>query len=532
MKSGVTGNKIVRTNTFLTGSQSEAEITRLKDGGYVITWQSAGQDSDGTGVYQQRYNANGKAVGSETHVSVSTTGIQENASVTALSDGGWIVSWAGDGTADGTGQGSGYGVYQRRYDANGNPTANDEDLVNVTVAGYQYMSDNVGLADGGWLTVWSGQGNGDSEGIFMSRFNASGIETLTEIRVNGTIARAQANPNVAVLKDGGWIVTWQSRSAVDNIFDVYQQRYSSDGAQVGSETLVNTWTANFQQNATVAGLNDGGWVVAWSSSEQDADAEDIDAPGTSDSNIYLQRYDVDGNRVKGETLVNNYQNGTQAGANVAALADGGYLVSWWGEGPGSGGGVYFQHYGENGKKVGGQELVSAAGGGVSPDVIALPKGGWIITWNGYNFDNSTYEVYHRRYAPDIAGKKSSENLNGTAWGERLLGLDGKDKLDGKAGNDILDGGKANDTLKGGGGVDTFVFATGYGKDTVSDFVEKGGKHEFVDLSGLKSVKDWKDLDRHHLEQHGKDVWIDGGKGDVLVLENVRIKDLDEGHFLF
>lgn len=179
MKSGVTGNKIVRTNTFLTGSQSEAEITRLKDGGYVITWQSAGQDSDGTGVYQQRYNANGKAVGSETHVSVSTTGIQENASVTALSDGGWIVSWAGDGTADGTGQGSGYGVYQRRYDANGNPTANDEDLVNVTVAGYQYMSDNVGLADGGWLTVWSGQGNGDSEGIFMSRFNASGIGSVS-----------------------------------------------------------------------------------------------------------------------------------------------------------------------------------------------------------------------------------------------------------------------------------------------------------------------------------------------------------------
>lgn len=41
-------------------------------------------------------------------------------------------------------------------------------------------------------------------------------------------------------------------------------------------------------------------------------------------------------------------------------------------------------------------------------------------------------------------------------------------LYGDSGNDTLDGGTGNDTLKGGYGDDTYIFAKGYGNDTIID----------------------------------------------------------------
>ena len=40
-------------------------MTALADGGFVVTWQSDGQDGSGYGIYGQRYMADGTAEGSE-----------------------------------------------------------------------------------------------------------------------------------------------------------------------------------------------------------------------------------------------------------------------------------------------------------------------------------------------------------------------------------------------------------------------------------------------------------------------------------
>ena len=48
----------------------------------------------------------------------------------------------------------------------------------------------------------------------------------------------------------------------------------------------------------------------------------------------------------------------------------------------------------------------------------------------------------------------------------IYGYGGNDRLTGGGGNDILDGGAGNDYLDGGQGADTYIFARGYGHDTV------------------------------------------------------------------
>jgi serralysin len=88
----------------------------LGDGGWLVTWSSYGQDGSGEGVYQQRYAASGAKVGIETQVNTDTKGHQSSPDVTALSDGGWVVTWNSRDE-----DGSGYGIHQQRYDAVGNP---------------------------------------------------------------------------------------------------------------------------------------------------------------------------------------------------------------------------------------------------------------------------------------------------------------------------------------------------------------------------------------------------------------------------
>ena len=100
----------------------------------------------------------------------------------------------------------------------------------------------------------------------------------------------------------------------------------------------------------------------------------------------------------------------------------------------------------------------------------------------------------------LVGGEGRDSLVGGAGGDSLLGggdndeLDGgegSDVLSGGDGDDVLDGGTGNDTLKGGDGNDTYVFAAGWGKDTITDTDGKGSIQvaEYGTLNGEGAIKD-------------------------------------------
>ena len=128
---------------------------------------------------------------------------------------------------------------------------------------------------------------------------------------------ASNGPEVAAFSDGGYVVTWLS----DFGQDVYARRYDGSGNALGSETLVNTTTTGNQaDNPAVAALSDGGYVVTW----------EFYQLGSDDWSIYARRYDGSGTEVGSETLVNTTTSGDQLNPAVAALSDGGYVVTWIG----------------------------------------------------------------------------------------------------------------------------------------------------------------------------------------------------------
>ena len=71
--------------------------SNLNDGGFLITWSSNQQDGSSYGVYGQRYDSDGDAVGSEFLVNTTTQGAQYSRAVTTLENGDSAVVWS---TAD------------------------------------------------------------------------------------------------------------------------------------------------------------------------------------------------------------------------------------------------------------------------------------------------------------------------------------------------------------------------------------------------------------------------------------------------
>ena len=58
------GGAETRVNTALPGDQSDANITMLKNGGWVITWTDPNDGND-AGIFQQAYNADGSTLGAD-----------------------------------------------------------------------------------------------------------------------------------------------------------------------------------------------------------------------------------------------------------------------------------------------------------------------------------------------------------------------------------------------------------------------------------------------------------------------------------
>jgi VCBS repeat-containing protein len=265
------------------------------------------------------------------------------------------------------------------------------DSVNTYTTNNQYYPDVTSLEDGGWVITWHSYGqDGDNYGIYQQRYDADGLRSGSETEVNTYTANSQAHSSVTSLDDGGWVVTWISFSQDGDSIGIYQQQYDLNGAPIGSETLVNTYTTDSQTNPIITSLSDGGWVVTWNSDGQDG----------SGTGIYQQRYNANGTPSGTETLVNTYTSGNQGYPSVTALDDGGWVVTWHSQNQdGDNYGIYQQRYDATGAVSGVETQVNSytTGSQTYPVATSLEDGGWIVTWLSKDQDGSGMGVYQQRY---------------------------------------------------------------------------------------------------------------------------------------
>ena len=398
----VSGGSEIQVNTFTANAQRFSSIAPLNDGGFISTWESVSQDTSGFGVYSQRWDAAGQAVGGEFRVNTTTFNNQGGPSVAAaLGDGGWVAVWTSQGQ-----DGSGTGIFGQRYDVNGN-TAGGEFQVNDFTTNNQGAPDVQALVGGGFVVTWESEGQDVSgQGVFAKQYDTSGVEVVTpgsgvgpaignEFLVNSAESFAQRFGSVGALQDGGYVVVWESDTTAPDSsgFGVFGQRYDQTGNTIGGQFLANTTTFSSQNNGAVTGLGDGGFVIAWQSFSQDGDGW----------GVYAQRYDVNGTQVGGELQVNTTTASSQQRPAISALAGGGFVVVWEAFGQdGSGWGAFGQAYDASGAAIGGEFQVNdtIASDQTFVDVTGLIGGGFMVTWDSLDQDGSSTGVFGKQFSID------------------------------------------------------------------------------------------------------------------------------------
>jgi T1SS-143 domain-containing protein len=249
----------VHVNTVSADDQQNVEVAVLASGKVVVTWESYSQDGSAFGIYARIYNADGSAASTgEFLVNSSTATNQRGASITALDAGGFVIAWesAHDYAS------SGYNVYFQRFDANGNKVGG-EILANTLTGADQTDADVTALSGGSFLVSWSSQYSVDNEpNVKAQILAADGSKIGPEFLLNTTTGNLQEKPAVAALNGGGFVAVWESPDG--NGDGIFGQRFDATGAKVGGEFRVNTTVAGHQEWPTVIGLSDGGFLVSWS----------------------------------------------------------------------------------------------------------------------------------------------------------------------------------------------------------------------------------------------------------------------------
>jgi flagellin-like hook-associated protein FlgL len=240
-----------QVNTYTTGDQNEPDITALSDGGFVVTWRSAGQDGTTYGIYGQRYDTDGAVAGTEFRISSPSVDANHLPSVAPLLGGGFVVSWD-DKSQDGS-----FGsVVSRMYDNSGVEVGSLFHSNTYTTQN-QTRPAVTGLHDGGFVNVWQSQSqDGSTYSIYGQRHDSSGGKVNSEFKINTYFTDTQHSPDVITLADGAFAVTWTSNGQDGSGYGVFAQRFDSSGQRY-------RWGISGQHLHNRSSRSDRQWNYEW-----------------------------------------------------------------------------------------------------------------------------------------------------------------------------------------------------------------------------------------------------------------------------
>ncbi len=511
-----------RANTERTGGQTDPSIAALADGGFVITWQSAGQDGDGTGIFAQRFTSDGVAVGSEFQVNSNTAGDQQAATVTGLADGGWVVAWVDVGQ-----DGSAEGIYQQRYSALGVPQGS-ETRVNSATLDAQDEASIAALQNGGWVVTWAsrhpGDNSEDAREVFMQRYDAAGSPVGAETQVSSTGTGDDA-PAVATLNNGDYVVAWFTNNGAPG--DVFFRIYSEAG--VDQSGIVNATAGTIADTPgypAITALADGGFAISMN-----------ELGGSVAQNAYFREFDADGTARGDLTVAGAGAASVDANQNaIVSMADGGLGVVWTtqtddillafhGQGTARDDIETMEQAGVFRARAGDDFVMGSNG----DDTIMAGEGkDRILGRDGDDLiDLGRFGSFSALDVEFADGGFGQDTINGSSTRDSILGGGGEDVIFGRPGDDTIDGGNRTDLIFGGSGNDQVlggsgddVLKGGFGDDAVNGQdgrdIMNGQEGSDTLLGGFGHDRIWGGSENDILQGQGGSDRLDGGTGnDVL-----------------
>ncbi len=329
-------------NTFSLFRQRFAAAATAPDGSSIVVWQSESTDTgddSGSSIKGQRYDADGM-VGSEIQVNSYTTGNQLFPFVSSDSNGEFVVVWESKGSSGS--DPTGYSIQGQRFNSDG-MTIGSQFQINTQTPGNQrfFLAESPLAMDaaGNFVVVWTntdypnGGGDGSGSSARGRHYASNGAAMGPDFQINTYTTGDQRLPSASAASDGGFVVTWESDGSNGTDTDacsIQARRFAFDGTPTGNDFQVNTYTTA-KQILPMAGTDSNGRVIiAWESGDHSGDGADGELGG-----IRAQFFDADGTTVGGEFQVNSYTQGNQRYPSVAMGPDRDFVVVWDGPGDGS-----------------------------------------------------------------------------------------------------------------------------------------------------------------------------------------------------
>jgi len=373
-----------RLNAHTTGDQRLPAVSgRYLNGGFVVAWQSDGQDGDGKGVFTRVFDYYGDSIASF-RVNEYTTGDQKLPSVAFGVYGTFVVAWTSYGQVTASGD-----VVARRFDSSGN-SEGGEFIVNTGLGGAQV---NAGVAweQNDFMVVWDDENAALVNGRLFS--NSSGAPDGPPFPLDATPLAAATNPDIAPHVEG-FLVSWTDLPSGDR--DVFARRFDTQGNATGPTFRVNAYTTGDQTHARVAydELSSSNFVVVWVSPGQDGDG----------AGVFGRVFDYNGLPKGSEFQVNSYTTGDQKAPTVAFDLVGSFVVVWESAGQdGSGSAIYRRRFDTTGAPLTGELRVNAytTGDQSAPVIADVLYGEFVVAWESQGQDGDGFGVYAQRFCTPL-----------------------------------------------------------------------------------------------------------------------------------
>jgi len=194
-----------RVNSYTTSSQVRPSAASDANGNFVVVWDSYVQDGSTDGIFGQRYDSAGAPQGGEFRVNSYTTSSQLRPSAASDGNGNFVVVWTSY-----VQDGSGTGVFGQRYDSAG-AALGTEFRVNSFTLDDQSNPSVVSYTSGDFVVAWNSRNqDGSSVGVFAQRYDSAGVAQGNEFQINSFTTGYQRFPSVGVQGTEHFVVVWDS----------------------------------------------------------------------------------------------------------------------------------------------------------------------------------------------------------------------------------------------------------------------------------------------------------------------------------
>jgi Ca2+-binding RTX toxin-like protein len=453
----------VIVNLTTSGRQEFSDVHARK-AGFITTWRALDGDPNlrDFNIYVRALDAQGQPIGSE--INLTGAGRQSQPSIATNSKGKSLVTWWA--LDDATGQ-LDYNVYGRIVNKLGNPIGEQFRINSTNVPATnngQFVSDQLlpkaaALTNGGFVVVFQSSEPASLD-IRGRLFDSNGRAVGKDFVVNSKTPEAQQFADVVALNNGGFMVTWSSAEnpTTEQVkqYDVRARIFDRNGSAVSKDFIVNTEKASNQFEPVVRQLVDGNIVVAWNTNNATNTNPDVKA----------QMYSASGKAIGGEFAINETTAGGQGQVDITALADGRFLAVWASEEAGSIE-IRARIFGAQGTALSPDFIVNnnTAFEQSDPHVSLMSDGRVALSFTSFanGSDANVHTMILNPYFYN--GTSVGESYRGGSLKDTIFGNDGADALIGKKGNDYVNGGNGDDFVVGGKGLDKLI--GGNGADTLA-----------------------------------------------------------------